>query len=81
MRRAVAALDEAGFADMTLCPETMGKVGQLGTLDEVLALCGVDEPHHALHRLRAPERPHAGRHPDQGGLCRHPGPHGRGAGG
>lgn len=43
MRRAVEALDEAGFADMTLCPETMGKVGQLGTLDEVLALCGVDD--------------------------------------
>ena len=42
MRRAVAALDEAGFEDMTLCPETMGKVGQLGTLDEVLALCEVD---------------------------------------
>lgn len=42
MRRAVAALDEAGFSDMTLCPETMGKVGQLGTLDEVLALCSVD---------------------------------------
>ena len=32
----------SGFGDMTLCPETMGKVGQLGTLDEVLALCGVD---------------------------------------
>ena len=32
MRRAVEALDEAGFADMTLCPETMGKIGQLGTL-------------------------------------------------
>ena len=43
MRRAVAALDEAGFGDMTLCPETMGKVGQLGTLDEVLALCAVDK--------------------------------------
>ena len=43
MRRAVEALDEAGFADMTLCPETMGKIGQLGTLDEVLALCSVDE--------------------------------------
>ena len=42
MRRAVDALDEAGFADMTLCPETMGKIGQLGTLDEVLALCAVD---------------------------------------
>ena len=35
MRRAVEALDEAGFADMTLCPETMGKVGQLGTLDGI----------------------------------------------
>ena len=42
MRRAVAALDEAGYSDMTLCPETMGKIGQLGTLDEVLALCAVD---------------------------------------
>lgn len=43
MRRAVEALDDAGFADMTLCPETMGKIGQLGTLDEVLALCSVDK--------------------------------------
>ena len=42
MRRAQAALDEAGYSDMTLCPETMGKIGQLGTLDEVLALCRVD---------------------------------------
>ena len=38
MRRAVEALDEAGYGDMTLCPETMGKICQLGTLDEVLAL-------------------------------------------
>ena len=29
MRRAVEALDEAGYGDMTLCPETMGKIGQL----------------------------------------------------
>ena len=42
MRRAQEALDEAGYSDMTLCPETMGKIGQLGTLDEVLALCRVD---------------------------------------
>ena len=42
MRLFVDAMDEAGYADMTLCPETMGKVNQLGTLDEVLALCGVD---------------------------------------
>ena len=39
MRRAVAALDEAGFEDMTLCPETMGKINQLGDLEEVLTLC------------------------------------------
>lgn len=43
MHRIVAAVDEAGFSDIVLCPETMGKVGQLGTLDEVLALCGVDK--------------------------------------
>lgn len=43
MRRAVKACDEAGFEDCILCPETMGKVNQLGTLDEVLALCSVDE--------------------------------------
>ena len=42
MRRAQEALDEAGYGDMTLCPETMGKIGQLGTLNEVLALCEVD---------------------------------------
>ena len=43
MARMVAAMDEAGFSALTLCPETMGKVNQLGTLDEVLALCAVDE--------------------------------------
>lgn len=43
MRRAVQALDENGFGDVTLCPEVMGKVNQLGTVDEVLALCGVDK--------------------------------------
>ena len=42
MARMVYAMDEAGYSDITLCPETMGKVGQLGTLDEVLALCRVD---------------------------------------
>lgn len=43
MARAVKACDEAGYGDCILCPETMGKINQLGTLDEVLALCGVDE--------------------------------------
>ena len=43
MARMQTALDEAGFEDITLYPETMGKVGQLGTMDEVLALCKVDK--------------------------------------
>ena len=43
MQRIVKAVDNEGFGDLTLCPETMGKIGQLGTLDEVLALCGVDK--------------------------------------
>ena len=36
-------LDEENLSHIRLCPETMGKIGQLGDLDEVLALCGVDE--------------------------------------
>ena len=43
MQRIVKAVDNEGFGNLTLCPETMGKIGQLGTLDEVLALCGVDK--------------------------------------
>lgn len=37
------AMDANGFGHMTPCPETMGKVNQLGSLDEVLALCTVDK--------------------------------------
>ncbi len=39
----LAACDGAGYGDLTLCPETMGKVNQLGDLEEVLALCTLDE--------------------------------------
>lgn len=39
----IAACDGAGFGHLTLCPETMGKLGQLGDLDEVLELCALDE--------------------------------------
>lgn len=43
LKRAQAALDEAGLSDIIICPETMGKINQLGTLEEVVELCGVDE--------------------------------------
>ena len=36
------ALDAAGYADVHLCPETMGRPSQLGTLEEILALCRED---------------------------------------
>lgn len=39
----IRRLDEEGYGDMTLCPETMGKLGQLGTLEEVMELCSLDE--------------------------------------
>lgn len=39
----VKALDENGFSHIRMCPETMGKLNQLGTLDEVLTLCRVDD--------------------------------------
>ena len=43
LREVVRACDGAGFGHITLCPETMGKLGQLGDLDEVLELCCVDQ--------------------------------------
>lgn len=35
--------DGEGYGHIALCPETMGKIGQLGDLDEVLELCTLDE--------------------------------------
>ncbi len=43
MKKAVVAMDENGYGDISMCPETMGKINQLGTLDEVISLCLVDE--------------------------------------
>ncbi|MBQ2676023.1 MAG: TIM barrel protein [Clostridia bacterium] len=43
MKNAVKALDDLGLSHIRICPETMGKINQLGTLDEVLSLCEIDE--------------------------------------
>ncbi|MCH5200318.1 MAG: TIM barrel protein [Oscillospiraceae bacterium] len=43
LRRTQKRLDENGLSDIIICPETMGKINQLGTLSEVLELCRVDE--------------------------------------
>lgn len=43
LKEIVSAVDGEGFGHITLCPETMGKINQLGNLDEVLELCTLDE--------------------------------------
>ncbi len=43
MKLALKALDDENLGHIHICPETMGKVNQLGTLDEVLSLCELDE--------------------------------------
>ena len=43
LREAQAVLDAEGLSAVHMCPETMGKINQLGDLDEVLQMCGVDE--------------------------------------
>lgn len=42
LREVIAACDDQGFGHIALCPETMGKINQLGDLDEVLELCTLD---------------------------------------
>lgn len=36
-------LNEQGFDDFYLCPETMGKHGQIGTVEEIAKICSIDE--------------------------------------
>lgn len=43
LKKALQEMEIHGFADINLCIETMGKTGQLGTLDEVLQICEMDE--------------------------------------
>lgn len=43
LQAALDAFDQAGYGDLVLCPETMGKINQLGSLDEVMTLCALDE--------------------------------------
>lgn len=43
MKKALAALDSEGLNSVRPCPETMGKINQLGDLNEVLTLCELDE--------------------------------------
>lgn len=35
--------DSAGYGDIAICPEVLGKFNQLGSLDEVLTMCKTDD--------------------------------------
>lgn len=41
--RALEAAEKEGYGDIYLCPETMGKINQLGTVEEVIALCHMSD--------------------------------------
>lgn len=43
LKRAQEALDQQALGHIRICPETMGKINQLGDLYEVMELCLVDE--------------------------------------
>ena len=34
---------EEGLSDIMFCPETMGKLGQIGTIEEIVEFCTIDE--------------------------------------
>ena len=34
---------EQGYSDLIFCPETMGKIGQIGTIEEVVRFCKIDK--------------------------------------
>ncbi len=43
LKEVIRACDGQGYGEISLCPETMGKINQLGDLEEVLTLCTLDE--------------------------------------
>lgn len=43
MRKAVLEAKNNGYGDMEICPETMGKINQLGTVLEIATMCKIDE--------------------------------------
>ena len=36
-------MDNLGYSELTYCPETMGKINQIGDLSEIIGLCALDE--------------------------------------
>lgn len=43
LKRALDEADKLGLGDITICPETMGKINQLGDSKEIIRMCKVDD--------------------------------------
>lgn len=43
LKQAYDVADSLGLSDITICPETMGKINQLGNSDEIIKMCLSDE--------------------------------------
>ena len=43
LKRALEEADKLGLGSITVCPETMGKINQLGDSKEIIQMCKVDE--------------------------------------
>jgi len=43
LKLALKQLEAEGLSHIHICPETMGKINQLGTLEEIVAFCRLDE--------------------------------------
>lgn len=43
IKKLIDVLDEKGLSDFILCPETMGKHGQVGTVEEIAKICSIDD--------------------------------------
>jgi deoxyribonuclease IV len=43
LKETMLEADSMGLGGITICPEVLGKLNQLGTLEEILDLCSIDE--------------------------------------
>lgn len=43
LKEAMQEADAIGLGDITICPEVLGKLNQLGNLEEILEMCSIDE--------------------------------------
>jgi deoxyribonuclease IV len=43
MKESIIEADKLGLADIIICPEVLGKLNQLGSLDEILKICKIDD--------------------------------------